>query len=275
MASTLRRTNLEPSLKLPERTFSVGAVIGCALIFVLIFFAGIGAGIQLTLTTATLIQPIIERRYGAVFMPQAQVVVANINAPATVMPQPTTLPTATISETLAGARDALRLGKADAPIQMVIFADPQCPFCKQLALETEPQLIAAYVNTGQAALSYRHFAFLGPESERIAIAMECAGEHGKFFGFYRYAFEHQQPENGGLATDALMLDWAKATQLDLDPFKNCTQNPAIRERVQADVATGRKLGVVGTPTLFINGRPMPGALPFEFLKTAIEAELKR
>ena len=267
---------MEPSLKLPERTFSVGAVIGCALIFVLIFFAGIGAGIQLTLTTATLIQPIIERRYGAVSMPPQQTgTTDSASTAATVIPQPTSLPTVTISETLAGARDALRLGKADAPIQMVIFADPQCPFSKQLALETEPQLIAAYVNTGQAALSYRHFAFLGLESERIAIAMECAGEQGKFFDFYRYAFEHQQPENGGLATDALMLDWANATQLDLDPFKTCTQNPTIRERVQADAATGRKLGVVGTPTFFINGRPMPGALPFEFLKTAIEAEIKR
>ena len=265
---------METSIKISERTFSTIAVIGCALIFTLIFFAGIGTGVQLAL--AALPRPVYEQLSTAA----AQPITVNTVVPTTLPtstpsaePQPTTLPTVAISETLVGARDTLRLGKADAPIQMVIFADPQCPFCKQLALEVEPKLIETYVNTGKAALTYRHFAFLGPESERIAVAMECAGEQGKFFDFYRYAFEHQQPENGGLATDALMFDWAKATQLDLERFKTCTQNLAIHERVQADATIGRKLGVVGTPTLFINGRPMPGALPFEFLRTTVDAAL--
>lgn len=266
---------METSIKISERIFLIGAVVGCALIFAWIFFLGIGTGIQLALVA--LPRPVYEQLSTAAGQPIMVNAVVPTTLPAatpTPEPQPTTLPTATVSETLIGARDGLRLGKADASIQMVIFADPQCPFCKQLALETEPQLIDAYVNTGKAALTYRHFAFLGPESERIAVAMECAGEQGKFFDFYRYAFEHQQPENGGLATDTLMLDWAKVTQLDPNRFKACTQNPAIRERVQADATTGRKLGVVGTPTLFINGRPMPGALPFEFLKGTVEAALK-
>jgi len=251
----------ETHLTHPARTFWVAA--GCALIFVLIYFGGIATGVQLSIAASGFQRPVTKES-----------VITTANPVPTVEPQPTSLPTASISETLAGARPALRVGRDDAPIQMVIFADPQCPFCKQLATEVEPQLIAAYVKTGKAALTYRHFTFLGPESERIAVAMECAGEQGKFLDFYHYAFDHQQPENGGLATDALMGDWAKAVQLDLSQFTVCTQNQSVRERVQADTAAGRKLGVVGTPTLFINGRPMPGALPFEFLKGTIEGMLK-
>ena len=188
-------------------------------------------------------------------------------------PQPTVLPAFVVSDTLVGIRESLRLGKADAPVQIVIFSDPQCPFCKKLVDETEAQLIETYVKTGQAALTYRHFIFLGPESLQIAKAMECAGEQGKFWDFHNLAFKQQFPENSGLATEAAMLDWAKAIKLDAVRFKTCLQDPQIEQRIQDDTELGRKLHVTGTPTLFINGRPMPGALPFSFLKGAIDEAL--
>ena len=190
-----------------------------------------------------------------------------------ITPQSTVLPTFPMSDTLEGARELLRLGKVDAPVQIVIFSDPQCPFCKKLVDETEPQLIDTFVKTGQVAITYRHFTFLGPESLQIAKAMECAGEQGKFWGFHDLAFKQQFPENAGLATEDAMQSWAKTLKLDIAGFKTCLQDPQIEQRIQADTDLGRKLGVVGTPTLFINGKPMPGALPFAFLKGAIDAAL--
>lgn len=202
----------------------------------------------------------------------ASQVSANSEAPA-ITPQPTVLPTFWVSDTLEGAREPLRLGKVDAPVQIVIFSDPQCPFCKKLVDETEPQLIDTFVKTGQAAITYRHFTFLGPESLRIAKAMECAGEQGKFWDFHDLAFKQQFPENAGLATDDAMQGWAKTLKLDATRFKTCLQDPQIAQRIQTDTDLGHKLGVVGTPTLFVNGKPMPGALPFAFLKGAIEQAL--
>ena len=204
----------------------------------------------------------------------ANQVATNSEAPA-ITPQPTVLPTFPLSDTLEGTRKSLRLGKADAPVQIVIFSDPQCPFCKKLTEETEPQLIDTFVKTGQAAITYRHFTFLGPESLQIAKAMECAGEQGQFWGFHDLAFKQQFPENAGLATEDAMQGWAKSLKLDTARFKTCLQDPQIVQRIQADTDLGRKLGVVGTPTLFINGKPMPGALPFAFLKGAIEAALPK
>ena len=192
-----------------------------------------------------------------------------------VSPQPTVLPTFPLSDTLEGAREPLRLGKASAPVQIVIFSDPQCPFCKKLVDETETPIIDSFVNTGQAAITYRHFTFLGAESLQIAKAMECAGEQGKFWDFHNLAFKEQFPENSGLATEAAMQGWAKTLKLDAIRFKACLQDPQIEQRIQSDTQLGRKLGVVGTPTLFINGKPMPGALPFSFLKGAIEQALAK
>jgi protein-disulfide isomerase len=203
---------------------------------------------------------------------------AQANAPLVTAPQeaqPTALPVAKVADTLAGARESMRLGSASAPVQIVVFADPQCPFCKQSALETERQIVEQYVKAGQASLVYRHFAFLGPESFRIAAAMECAAEQGseRFWAFHQQAFEKQFPENAGQANEAALAAWANAAGLDLNAFKACTANPATQTPIDADTATGRALGVLGTPTLFINGRPMPGAVPFDFIKQTIDMQL--
>ena len=185
----------------------------------------------------------------------------------------TEMPVADVHATLDGARDSMRLGSPDAPVQIVVFADPQCPFCKKSATETEPQIVEQFVKTGQASLVYRHFAFLGPESQRIAVAMECAAQQGRFWAFHQRVYEQQFPENAGLATDEALRGWARDAGVDMARFTDCTGKPEVAAQVVADTNAGRRLGVAGTPTLFINGRPMPGALPFDFVKTAIEAQL--
>jgi protein-disulfide isomerase len=156
-----------------------------------------------------------------------------------------------------------------------VFADPQCPYCKQHALETEAQLIETYVKTGKATLTYRHFDFLGTESQRISAAMVCAGRQGRdaFWAFHHHAFQNQFAENSGQATDDAMLAWAQTVKLDLDNFKTCLSSDAAKAQVEADTALGRKLRITGTPTMFINGRPLPGALSFEFVRGVIEEEL--
>ena len=190
---------------------------------------------------------------------------------AAVEPEP--LPVADLKAVTDGARDFARLGDAAAPVQIVVFADPQCPFCKKNALETEQQVIDEYVKTGKASFVYRHYTFLGAESDQIAVAMECAGEQSRFWEFHKQVFENQQPENAGLANEALMLTWARAVGLDTTVFKTCLADPEMKVRVQADTEAGGKLGVRGTPTMFINGRPFPGAIPFNSLQSSIDAEL--
>lgn len=244
---------------------STRRVIAIGFSYVLAFALGMIA------TAAMLITMGITRPAQA----REQAVAAAPAEAAIVQPQSTSLPVANVTDTLAGARESMRLGRADAPVQIVLFADPQCPFCKQSALGTEPQIVEQFVKRGQASLVYRHFTFLGPESQRIAVAMECAGEQGgdRFWSFHQQVFERQFPENSGQANEAALAGWANAAGLDASQFKACVAKPEIQQRVDLDTAAGRKLGVLGTPTLFINGKPMPGAVPFDFVKTTIEQQL--
>jgi protein-disulfide isomerase len=200
---------------------------------------------------------------------------AQAAAPQPLETQPTTATRIATSETLSGAPDYARMGEASAPLQIVVFADPQCPYCKQHALETLPPIIETYVKTGKAALTYRHFSFLGEESHRIASAMACAGQQSReaFWVFHDHAYANQFAENGSQANDEVMLAWAKAIQLDEPQFKTCLGSDAARAQVDADTALGHRLRVAGTPTLFINGRALPGALSYEFVRGMIEAEL--
>jgi|GEM_PF-6477747 len=231
---------------------------------VLTFAAGLAAGVMLTLRLS-------ERAALAQIAPaQPQALVAPPAPPApTPVPEVGTLP-ATL---LDGARPFARQGKADAPVQIVVFEDPQCPYCKKLSLETEQQIIDTYVKPGKAALTYRHDILFGDESMRIAQAMECAGQQGKFWAFNRYAFEHQFPENSGQATDAALAGWAKAVQLNVDAFKTCIADPAMRKGIDADAQVAQQLRIQGTPMTYINGKPMSGALPFSLLSSVIDGQL--
>jgi protein-disulfide isomerase len=189
------------------------------------------------------------------------------------LPAPTGLPDVKVEDTLAGARVFTHMGKPEAPVHIVIFADPQCPFCRQLALESELQLIQDYVQTGKASLTYRHMAFLGPESSRIATAMECAGQQGSFWPFHNLVFERQAPENSGAITDTVLSTWAADAKLDPELFSRCIADGKGLQAVTDDLALARKLGVTGTPTIFINGRRLVGALPYDALKVTIDAAL--
>jgi protein-disulfide isomerase len=195
--------------------------------------------------------------------------------PAAAQPTAEVLPDVSVTETLAGARDGLRLGRADAPVQIVIFADPQCPYCRQLALGAERQLIDEYVTPGKAALTYRHYPFLGAESTRGAQAMECAGRQGAdaFWQFNRQVFDNQFPENSGQLTDAKLLEWAGATGLDVAKLKDCLAGADVKAVVEADLALGQRLGVQGTPVVFVNGRRVVGAVPYDMLKAIVDAAL--
>jgi protein-disulfide isomerase len=178
-----------------------------------------------------------------------------------------------VEDTLAGARAFLHMGKPDAPVKIVVFADPQCPFCRQSAQGVEVQLIQDYVQTGKASLTYRHMAFLGPESTRIAAAMECAGQGGGFWAYHNVVFRQQAPENSGQITDATLNTWAADAKLDTTSFSRCLAEGKGAQAVTDDLALARRLGVTGTPTFFINGRRMVGALPYDVLKATIDAAL--
>src|SRR4249919_161955 len=136
------------------------------------------------------------------------------------------------------------LGSPSAPVTIIEFSDFQCSFCKRFWAETLPKLKEAYINTGKARFSYRHFAILGKHSEQAALASECAAEQGKFWEYHDQLFKNQ----GGLAfTEAKLKQYARDIGLNAGAFGTCLGNGKYKENVERETAAAANLGGRGTP----------------------------
>lgn len=180
------------------------------------------------------------------------------------------------------ADDDPSLGSPSAPVTFVEFGDFQCPFCGRFFREAEREVIDTYVKNGKVRFVYRDFAFLGEESFRAAEAAECADEQGKFWLYHDALYTHiwddyygqgKNGENVGAFSDQNLNRIAGETGLDTRAFSECFSSRRFRAEVEKDVADGRAAGVTGTPTSFINGRMVSGALPFGQFRDLIEEAL--
>lgn len=187
---------------------------------------------------------------------------------------PVELPDVMAPDTLKGARDYLRAGPADAKVQVVLFEDAQCPYCKQLSAGPVRQMLDAYLPTGHVAVTYRHYAFLDDWSTKIALAMECAGKEGRFWAYHDLVFDDATAAGGGELSDARLAGWAEIVKLDADAFAACMADPGTRALVASDLDAGRALRVQGTPTIFVNGKRLIGNVPYDYLKSAIDEALR-
>lgn len=179
----------------------------------------------------------------------------------------------TVDKSAFAIRAANRLGDENAKVQIVEFADFQCPFCGRHHQQVAPEIIKNYVDTGKATYVYKHLAFLGNESVWAAIAAECAADQGKFWDFHDYLFTHQNGENGGAFNKDKLIGFGQELGLDMTKFEACVQSDATYDRVRADTEEGQKLGVVSTPTFFVNGKPLVGLTSPDEFKQVIEQAL--
>lgn len=167
------------------------------------------------------------------------------------------------------------LGNPDAPVTVIEFADFQCPFCGRYFKNVEPQLLDRYVKTGKVKFIYRDFAFLGEESEWGAEAARCANDQGKFWQYHDYLFNHQSGENSGAFAKENLKQFARALGLVSVSFDACLDSEKYLKAVQNDTDAGRSFGVGGTPTTFVNGQAVSGAVPFSDIAAVVEAALKK
>lgn len=156
-------------------------------------------------------------------------------------------------------------GPADAPIVIVEFSDFECPFCQQ-ATATMAELLARYPD--EIRFIYKDFPLPNHQNAfKAAEAGHCAHEQGKFWEYHDTLF----------ATEDLGIDALKghAEELGLDPtsFASCLDDARHAETVTAEMATGRSYGASSTPTLFINGRPIFGAMPLIVFDEIVQEEL--
>ncbi len=107
-----------------------------------------------------------------------------------------------------------------------------------------------------------------PDAFKAAEAANCALEQGRFWQYHDTLFANQD----ALAVEDLKR-YAAALGLNAAEFDTCVDEGKFRDRVQRDMDEGNRYGVSSTPTVFINGRPVIGAVPLEVYDSIIREEL--
>ncbi len=163
-------------------------------------------------------------------------------------------------------------GSESAPVTIVELSDFQCSYCRSFWKETLPRIEEAHIKTGQVRFVYRHFAILGDHSVAAAQAADCAGEQRKFWEYHDRLFASQGPF---AFTKQNLKRYAKELGLDSAAFNQCLDSGRYAQKVDAETGVGKMLGLRGTPSFFINGRPLIGAHPYETFQDLIEEELEK
>ncbi|MCW2964362.1 MAG: hypothetical protein JWO17_1614 [Actinomycetia bacterium] len=131
---------------------------------------------------------------------------------------PTTNATATTaapSRSLAGIpQQGTTLGKASAPATMIVYEDPQCPYCRSWNASTLPTVVDQYVRTGKLKVEYRGVVIIGPDSVRGLRAIYAAAQQNKGWSFADALYSHQGVENSGWITNGVILAAAQEAGAD-------------------------------------------------------------
>jgi len=177
-------------------------------------------------------------------------------------------------------------GDENAPVTMVEFSEYLCPFCAEYVgvdvipsrpideERTYQQIIKNYVDTGKARYIFRDFPVHGEKAKKIAQAAHCAGGRGKYWEYHDLLFERQKDLSEATDLEDLLKTLASELNLDIDEFNLCLTDNEVAKVVDDNYELGKRVGVSGTPSFFINGHMLVGAQPFENFKKIIEEELR-
>lgn len=164
--------------------------------------------------------------------------------------------------------DSPTAGGDNAKVTMVVFSDFQCPYCAKggVVMNDVKKKYGSKIK-----VVFKHFPLpMHPEAPAASEASMCVYEQSKdkFWKFHDIAFKNQQnlkPED--------LIKHAKAAGADEKKFKECFDSKKYTDFVKKDMAYGEKLGVRSTPTFFINGQLLSGAVPIEQFSEIIDEEL--
>lgn len=148
------------------------------------------------------------------------------------------------------------LGPDSAPVTIVTFSDFECPFCAR-AVPTLKQLLQSY--PGKIRLVFKHLPLpMHKNAGSAARAAIAAQAQGKFWEMHDRIFENQR------SLDAASLEkLARELKLDLKRFNRDSQASSAQSRMIEDMSTASRLGVRSTPSFFMNGAMVKGALPLD------------
>jgi protein-disulfide isomerase len=166
--------------------------------------------------------------------------------------------------------DTPAAGQQDAPVTLVVYACPRCPFCAEIT----PQLYAAITKgalKGKARLFFKTFPIRNHEySKESGLGFMAAAKLDRFWEFLLYSYKHFDSFN-----TKQQAAWAKEVGIDQQAFSEMLSNPDLRNQLVSFKKEGIINKVDATPTFFINGRKYIGDIKFSEIIDVVEEEYER
>jgi protein-disulfide isomerase len=163
------------------------------------------------------------------------------------------------------------IGKPGAPVTIIEYASLACPICRVFHTKVFPRLKTTYIDTGKVTFIYREFP-IGKSAQAAAVAARCVPPKD----YFRIS-ERLMANLGKWAAQEIQADalykLVQDTGVARTQFDSCLANQPINEGIVWSKQRGRKLGVQGTPTFFINGQKVRGIMSFEEMQKLIEPHL--
>jgi protein-disulfide isomerase len=173
------------------------------------------------------------------------------------------------------------LGRADAPVKMVEFADLQCPYCNEYAVQALPTLVRDYVRTGEVSMQFENLSFIGPGSVAAGRVAAAAAQQNRLWNFVDLMYLNQGEENSGYVTPSYLrrlLDAAPG--VNVANALSASQTPSVDAALKQATDIANADGIDSTPSFLIGraGGPLrafqPTSLTSAPFAAAFDALLK-
>jgi protein-disulfide isomerase len=171
-------------------------------------------------------------------------------------------------------RDQPAQGPPEAPVTIVEYADLECPMCARLHEFLESDLLGKYANKVRIVFKEFPLVAIHDWAQRAALASQCAYQinPGAFVAYRSLVFRNQSSINATNSRD-MLLNLAAQAGIDSLKLAACLDSQASRPRVEEDIREGKQIGVVSTPTCYVNGRMIVGMPGPETFYRAVEEAL--
>ena len=168
------------------------------------------------------------------------------------------------------------MGSPNAPVEIVEFADFECPACGSFANLTEPDIRARLVNTGQVRFRFVDYPLdIHPNTWAAHNAAWCASEQNKFWEMHDLIFQNQDrwSTQATRRPNAVLTPLAQQLGLDMQQYEGCVESRKFHPQIKSNYDEALRRGIPSTPTFIIGSQQVNGAVGYDEFKRYVDQAL--
>jgi protein-disulfide isomerase len=166
-------------------------------------------------------------------------------------------------------------GTPGAAVVIVLFSDFECPYCKEEAKALRSNLLSTYPKEVRLYFKDLPLTQIHPWALPAALAGRCIFKQnpGAFWDYHDWIYEAQTDVTADNLKSKI-LEFVKGKEIDPLQLERCMDSKATQPEIDKSIAEAKALGVVATPTVFVNGRQLAGqAATWANLRQVIDYEI--